>query len=331
MKGINEIIGQESLVQHMEKAIGSGKISHAYLIDGENGAGKKTMTHLFARSIFCEHKEIRPCDKCPSCLRYIHHNHPDVIEIDKDPDKTMIGIDQIRQGVIQDMKLKPYEYPYKVYIIHQAHLLTEQAQNAILKTLEEPPEYVVIFLLSENMESFLPTIRSRCVTLKMSPVTQDRVEQYLVKYQQVVDYHARLCARFSRGNIGKAIRIAQDERFSELREMAIKSAGLIVEQKTAGYMKFVEGLKEDKNFKEDVDDFLDLLLSWFRDMLFVKSCDDKRLLIHEDKYSILKKQAENTEFQRIDGMINQIEQVKDYLEHNVNFTLAMDTLFFYDK
>lgn len=164
MAGFHEIIGHDDVVNHLQNAIQMGKVSHAYIFNGEVGAGKKMLASAFAMALQCEKHGTDPCMECDSCKRALSKNHPDIITITHEKPNS-IGIEDIRIQLIDDVSIKPYTGPYKIYILNEAEKLTLQAQNALLKTIEEPPAYAVILLLTSNADSLLPTISSRCVTL----------------------------------------------------------------------------------------------------------------------------------------------------------------------
>ena len=171
MAGFHEIIGHDDVVNHLQNAIQMGKISHAYIFNGEVGAGKKMLASAFAMALQCEKHGTDPCMECDSCKRALSKNHPDIITITHEKPNS-IGIEDIRIQLIDDVSIKPYTGPYKIYILNEAEKLTLQAQNALLKTIEEPPAYAVILLLTSNADSLLPTISSRCVTLNLRPVKE---------------------------------------------------------------------------------------------------------------------------------------------------------------
>ena len=129
------------------------------------------MASLFAMTLQCEKHGVEPCMECPSCKKAQSQNHPDIIYVKHEKPNT-ISIDEIREQLINDVMIKPYSSPYKIYIIDEAQKLTLQAQNALLKILEEPPDYGVFLILSTNAERLLPTIRSRCVELRLSPLPE---------------------------------------------------------------------------------------------------------------------------------------------------------------
>ena len=168
-----DIIGQEQITGHLQNAIRMGKVSHAYIIQGEAGSGKKMLADIFATTLQCEEGGIEPCGRCQSCKQAISGNHPDIRHVIHE--KATIGVDDIRLQLNNDIMVKPYSRPYKVYIIDEAEKMTEQAQNAMLKTIEEPPEYAVILLLTVNAKLLLPTILSRCILLNVRPVARGAI------------------------------------------------------------------------------------------------------------------------------------------------------------
>ena len=177
--GINQVIGQEQIKDYIKKAVKKNKVSHAYILCGEKGTGRMALAKFFAASLLCTggvsaDDFLGPCGECQSCRQMQSGNQPDVITVVQEK-KTGIGIDEIRRQVNNSVAVKPYAGPYKVYIIPDADRMTEQAQNALLKTIEEAPEYVVLILIAENASGFLPTILSRCVMLNMQPVSEAEI------------------------------------------------------------------------------------------------------------------------------------------------------------
>ena len=192
--GIDQVIGQEQIKDYIKKAVKKSKVSHAYILCGEKGTGRMALAKLFAASLQCMGntgaEDFKgPCGECRSCRQMQSGNQPDVITVTQEK-KTGIGIDEIRYQVNNSVTVKPYAGPYKVYIIPNADKMTEQAQNALLKTIEEPPEYVVIILIAENASAFLPTILSRCVLLNMKPVSEAVITKYLIDSCKLPDYAA---------------------------------------------------------------------------------------------------------------------------------------------
>ena len=180
MAAFKDIIGQEQIKEHLQSAISAKKISHAYIINGEKSSGKEFIAKVFAMALQCEKGDVEPCQECHSCKQALSDNQPDIIKVTHEKPNS-ISVDDIRAQINNDVAIKPYSSPYKVYIMNEAEKMTVQAQNAILKTLEEPPEYAVIILLTTNVNSLLPTILSRCVVLNMKPVADEKVRKYLME------------------------------------------------------------------------------------------------------------------------------------------------------
>jgi len=201
--GFHDIIGQQQIKEHLQNALSTGKVSHAYIINGEKSSGKEFIAKVFAMTLQCEKGAAEPCQECHSCHQALSGNHPDIIFVTHEKPNS-VSVDDIRTQINGDVSIKPYSRPYKVYIVNEAEKMTVQAQNAILKTLEEPPEYVVILLLTTNVNSMLPTILSRCVVLNMKPVADELVRGFLMRQMMVPDYKADICVAFARGNIGKS-------------------------------------------------------------------------------------------------------------------------------
>ena len=176
------------------------------------------MARAFSQPLLCEKQVEDACGSCHSCIQAEHETHPDIIFVRREEDpnnkdrlRKTLGVQAVREQLVDDVIVKPYQSAFKVYIVTEAEKMTTEAQNAILKTLEEPPSYAVILLLVTRADALLPTIRSRCVTLSFSPLTEGEIESYLTNQRGISPSRARLEARFARGNLGQAIRKAEDE------------------------------------------------------------------------------------------------------------------------
>ena len=200
MKTFREIIGHEQIKDHMQTAVRNHKVSHAYILSGEAGMGKKTLAEAFAMTLLCEQDGIEPCMECHACKQVLSGSHPDLVYVTHEKPNT-IGVEDIRTQINDTIMVRPYSSYYKIYIVDEAEKMTQQAQNALLKTIEEPPAYAIIMLLTANEGMLLPTIKSRCVTLTMKPVPLPLIRQYLMEELQIPDYRADICAAFSQGNV----------------------------------------------------------------------------------------------------------------------------------
>ena len=329
MHGFEDILGQETIIGHFRDAISTGKISHAYILSGEEGIGKHMLASRTAAALLCTSEdEERPCGMCASCIQAEAGTNPDIIYVTHE--KQLISVGDIRSQVVDDIRIKPYAGKYKVYIIDEAERMNEQAQNALLKTLEEPPEYAVIFLLAANTGSFLPTILSRCITLPLKPVRTEAVADLLTTRYSLPDYMARTCASFSGGSIGKAIRYATDEEFVRTRDEVVRLMSGIDGMNHAELMESLSFFGDEKSRGNDshkVDDFLDMLSLWMRDMLMFKATQDPNRLVFHDSVIEIKRQAALRSFENINEAIDAIEKARMRLRAFVYFDIAMEMLF----
>lgn len=322
MLGFRDVIGHEHLIEHLQSAIAMGKVSHAYIFDGEKGSGKNFLADRFAAALQCNAEGEKPCGTCTSCKQAEGRNHPDIIRITHEKPNT-ISVDDIRQQLCGDVMIKPYKGPYKVYIVDEAEKLNVQAQNALLKTIEEPPVYAVIILLTTNSESFLPTILSRCVTLHLKPAKDSVVRRYLMEQVKIPDYQADICVAFAQGNIGKARRLALSEEFGQMKEHVIHLVKYIQEMDIS---ELIFGMHKITEFKTDISDYLDLLMVWYRDVLLYKATWNPSSIVFSDEIHTLRKMASKSSYEGIETILKALDKAKLRLAANVNFDLTMELL-----
>lgn len=322
MNGFKDVVGHRDIIGYIQDAVQQNKVSHAYILNGQRGSGKKMLAKLFAMTLQCESGKPEPCGECRSCLQANSGNQPDIITV-KHEKPASISVDDVRTQVNGDIMIKPYSSPYKIYIIPEADLMTAQAQNAILKTIEEPPEYAVIFLLTENADSLLPTIRSRCVMLKLRNIKDKLVKKYLMEQMQIPDYQADLCAAFAQGNIGRAIMLAKSEHFNEIKEEAIQLLKYIDEMELH---EIVSAIKEINKYKLEVADYLDIMTIWYRDVLLYKATKDVGGLVFGDQLKFIKEKAAKSSYEGLETILESIEKAKVRIKANVNFDLLMELM-----
>ncbi len=322
MATFRDIIGQEQLKEHLQNALETGKISHAYIIDGEKSSGKEFIAKVFATALQCEQGGKDPCGQCHSCKQALSDNHPDIIRITHEKPNT-ISVDDIREQLNSDVAIKPYSSKYKVYIVNDADKMTPQAQNALLKTLEEPPVYTVILLLTSNINALLPTILSRCVVLHMKPVADALIRKYLMEELQVTDYKAEVCVAFARGNVGKAKALASSEDFENIKADALSMLKYVQEMELYEMMAAVKKITEYKLY---ITDYLDICAVWYRDVLLFKATNDVNHLIFKEETQTIRKIAQRTSYEGIERVIDALEKAKKRLDANVNFELTMELL-----
>ncbi len=322
MADFKDIIGQEQIKEHLQNAIASKKVSHAYILNGERSSGKEFIARIFAMTLQCEKGGTNPCQECHSCKQALSDNQPDIIRVTHEKPNT-ISVDDIRAQINNDVAIKPYSSPYKVYLVNEAEKMTTQAQNAILKTLEEPPEYAVILLLTTNVNSLLPTILSRCVVLNMKPVSDQQVRRFLMEQMQVPDYKAEICVAFARGNVGKAKNLASSEEFENVKAEVLSLLKYIQDMELH---EMVAAIKKISDYKLEVSDYLDLISVWYRDVLLFKATRDGNHLIFREEITAIRKAAQRSSYEGIEEVIRALDKAKRRLEANVNFDLTMELL-----
>ena len=322
MAGFSEILGHEQIIEHLQNAIKLQKVSHAYILDGEEGAGKNMLARAFAQTLQCERGGTEPCGECHSCKQAMSGNQPDIIKVTHEKPNT-ISVDDIRTQVNNDIVIKPYSSKYKIYIIPEADLMSAQAQNALLKTIEEPPEYAVIMLLTENAEALLPTIRSRCVMMKLRNIKDQLVKKYLMEQMEIPDYKADVCVAFAQGNMGKAIMLATSEYFNEIKEEVVHLLRNIDEMNVSELM---DAVKKCMTYKMEINDYLDMIAIWYRDVLIYKATKNVDRVVFSDQLRYIKARASKSSYEGIENILDAIEKAKARLKANVNFELTMELL-----
>lgn len=323
MAGFKDIIGQEQIKQHLSQALLQGRISHAYIINGERFSGKEFIANVFATALQCESRDgYEPCGECHSCKQALSMNQPDIIRVTHEKPAS-IGVDDIRGQVNNDIAVKPYSSPHKVYIIQEGEKMTLQAQNALLKTLEEPPAYAVILILTTDLDALLPTILSRCVVLDMKPVEDKLVKKFLMEELEIPDYKANVCAAFARGNLGKAKQLAVSEEFDHVKDEAVSMLKYVREMEL---YEMAAAVKKIKEYKIDIEDYMDILAIWYRDVLLFKATNDANHLIFKEEIQYIRRCADHSAYEGIEKILKALDKAKSRLRANVNFELTMELL-----
>ena len=322
MFSFSEIVGHEQIKEHMQAAIREKKPFHAYLFQGEEGVGKEALARTFAAGLQCQSESAdKPCKECVSCRQMESGNQPDVIWVTRE--KASLGVDEIREQLCNTMDIKPFSSPYKIYLVPEAEKMTEAAQNALLKTIEEPPEYGIVILMTSNISALLPTIQSRCLTMEFRPLSTVVVESYVKEHCQVPDYQARASAAFAQGNLGKAMRYAKSEDFIERKDHII-SLLRHVEQMDLSEMLAV--IKDLGTRKDEVRDYIDLMVLWYRDVLLFKATKDINQLLFQDEASYISREASHRSYEKIEEILQAFEKAKVRLRANVNFDITMELM-----
>ena len=298
-----KIKGQNFAKKYLTNSIKSNMVSHAYMFEGPNGIGKNTMARELA-AILLEMENL--------------FNSPDYIEIK--PDGNSIKIAQIRK-LQSDILVKPYK-SYKIYVIDEAQKMTVEAQNALLKTLEEPPKYAIIILITDNKESLLDTIKSRCEIIKFTPIPMQEVASYLTM-NGIDSKRASLLANFSRGSMKKAIELSESEEFHLMREEVQKYVETFLNGNLIEIMDIQSSIEK---YKDQITNVLDLLINYFRDIMMVKENVDNRMIINLDRLIFVKNMSNKTTYSQLSKIIDIIEETKNKLRSNCNFNISIQVM-----
>ena len=321
MYRFENIVGNDKIIKSLKNSSINDTVSHAYILDGKEKTGKQLISKTFAKLLLCENSKNEPCLKCSSCISFESGNNPDFFFIDGN--KKKLGVSDIRENIIKNIETKPFKYKYKVFIIKDAHNMTIQAQNAILKTIEEPPKFAVFLILSKNYNSFLPTILSRCILFKIKPLSPNIIENFLIS-KNINENMAKFYAIYSRGSIGKAIEIAYSEKFIAFRQDIINDVNKLDELDLIQLYNLID--KYD-NIKENINEILDIYLLVYRDSLIFKQTNNFKNIIQKDITNCIQK-ISHMSIKNLTNKIDAILKTKLSLEQNANFNMTMECLFF---
>ena len=319
MYTFEEIRGNTPLVEQLRRSAASGRSSHSYLFLGGAGAGKRLIANTFAKALQCE-GEKRPCDSCKSCHAFNHGNHPDVIYFQPLKNGKTYTIEDVREQLLETVDLKPFQYEKKIYIIEKADTLNIQSQNALLKTLEEPPAHAVFLLLAERAEAFLPTILSRVVVMKIRPLSAETIADYLMQAGHLAE-ESHILSAYAQGRIGQALELVEDEGFREMRQDILgKLEALPSMSEGEAYLlaKDLEGYKNDLRF-------LDIMELWYRDLLTAKSLREEGYLIQRDKKDAIFRAAKEPAA-LLAKKAAAVRTARMRLAQNANFRLTMEVM-----
>jgi DNA polymerase-3 subunit delta' len=316
-----DIIGQQGLVSSLRQIIESDRIAFAYLFVGSEGMGKRTIGGMFAKAILCTSNLRKPCGKCLSCRQCLSGNHPDLAVVK--PQKTSIGIEEIRT-IQKGLSIRPYQSDRKIILIEDAHLLTFQAQNALLKSLEEPPAFVVFILLSQRLQGLLPTVLSRLKVFRLERLSRKDIAGIIIRRTDTKPEKADLYAALAEGNPGKGLKLSVSSEFSIQREGVFGFLRNI----SADFSELLSFESFFADNRDNVEAIFDLLISWFRDCLVFKETKDLDLIINIDMKDLLETHAEALSGMNALYTIEMIEKSKKMIKGNANFQLVVENVLF---
>lgn len=274
----------EKIMQNLITNVHNLNCSHAYIFEGPNGLNKKENARLFAAALTCHKQDLAPCGVCDSCVESAANTNPDIIFISKPGNKTKIPVDSIRK-ITDDAAIRPFNSPRKVYIIEDGDLLTPEAQNAFLKTFEEPPSYAVFIILVNSLSSLLPTIISRAVIITFPPLSNTEIQKYILNTYPNEKERISFLINFCGGIPGTADKIIHNPEFEHIRTLSLEELGNLLSKDKLKAFEIESFIDKNKDTAELIFDFW---VSFLRDILVIQ-CSAFDAPINTDKLSILQK------------------------------------------
>lgn len=301
---MGEIIGHKNIINNFKKRVELDEISHAHIIVGENGIGKSNLANKFARNILGKSQE---------------RDYIDIINYRCK--KSSFGVDDVRE-IVDEISKRPFEGDKKVIIIYDGNKLTVQAQNALLKTIEEPPKGVFIILLCESLELILDTIKSRCQIYKLSPLNKEEIRLYIdnINNDSFSQDEVNAAIAYSEGIPGKAEAFLRDSSLKDLRNTLVDLLFLLTKGNIRELLEFETKIVAFKDKKEEI---LNILASFIRDIIIYKEIDEDNGLINGDKIESIKKIAIEMSYKKLNNIIDKIGEARRSLQSNSNFQLTI--------
>ena len=300
---MRNFVGHSSLIENFKNRCSNGNLSHAQLISGEDGIGKSILAEILGKLILNGD---------------LNREYVDIINYR--PSKASFGVDDVRE-IIDEVNKKPFEGDKKVIIIHQGNKLTIQAQNALLKTIEEPPTEVYIIILCESLELILDTIKSRCEIYKLTPLTKDELYKYIaIKGYDYSEEEKASAIAFSEGIPGRIDRYFSDTELQELRDKIVDLLLHLINSEIEAILEKEEQLVSYKQNKEEV---INVLSSFIRDILVNKEVYNENLIINRDKIKEIEILTNEMSFKKLNKMILSLQEARKNIKNNVSWAMTV--------
>ena len=316
--GFDELYGNTPVKRGLMKALETGRISNAYVFEGIAGVGKRLCADIFARGIVCEGEpKSKPCGICPACVKAKSNNHPDIIRLVQSAGKASVGVDDVREQILNEVYLKPYLARRRVFIIENGDALSQEAQNALLKVLEEPPEYATFILCVTKQDKLLDTVLSRSCVMSFFPLSFAEVSSYLSKRFGEKENMA-LAAKLSQGSIGAAVMFLTDSNAGKLFEDSVTHM-MALNRDAARVRETADFMIEEK---ENIGEVADFMLTFLRDCVFVKTGLEQRV-IYDSKLSQMKVFTKDISKKGLVFAFDRLTDFKLRLKQNLNYNASV--------
>ena len=300
---MRDFIGHEALINNFKQRCLKNTLSHAHLIAGEDGVGKGKLANILAKFILNGD---------------LDREYVDIINYSSE--KSSFGVDDVRD-IIEEVYKKPFEKDKKVIIIHEGNKLTIQAQNALLKTIEEPPKGVYIIILCESLELILDTIKSRCEIYKLKPLTKSELYEYIkIKKFNYDENEIKSAIAFSEGVPGRIDRYFNDDKLRELRNNIV----ILIKNLNKNDLEAILQQEESfSNLKNDKEEVLNIFGLFIRDILINKEIENEEFIINSDKLEDIKELTKEMSFKKLNNMIKTIEEARRNIKSNVSWGMML--------
>lgn len=303
---MRDFIGHEALINNFKQRCLKNTLSHAHLIVGEDGVGKGKLANILAKFILNGD---------------LDREYVDIINYSSE--KSSFGVDDVRD-IIEEVYKKPFEKDKKVIIIHEGNKLTIQAQNALLKTIEEPPKGVYIIILCESLELILDTIKSRCEIYKLKPLTKSELYEYIkIKKFNYYENEIKSAIAFSEGVPGRIDRYFNDDKLRELRNNIV----ILIKNLNKNDLEAILQQEESfSNLKNDKEEVLNIFGLFIRDILINKEIENEEFIINSDKLEDIKELTKEMSFKKLNNMIKTIEEARRNIKSNVSWGMTLHVM-----
>lgn len=300
---MRDFIGHEALINNFKQRCLKNTLSHAHHIQGEDGVGKGKLANILAKFILNGD---------------LDREYVDIINYSSE--KSSFGVDDVRD-IIEEVYKKPFEKDKKVIIIHEGNKLTIQAQNALLKTIEEPPKGVYIIILCESLELILDTIKSRCEIYKLKPLTKSELYEYIkIKKFNYDENEIKSAIAFSEGVPGRIDRYFNDDKLRELRNNIV----ILIKNLNKNDLEAILQQEESfSNLKNDKEEVLNIFGLFIRDILINKEIENEEFIINSDKLEDIKELTKEMSFKKLNNMIKTIEEARRNIKSNVSWGMML--------
>ncbi len=318
----DSIVSNNTIINNISYIINDDKLTNSYIIEGLDGSGKTLLAKYFAKALLCENFSTEPCNQCSNCLNFEKNNIPDINYISSK--KTALSIEEVRHNILDSVFIKPQSQKYKIYII-EANEITIQAQNSLLKTIEEPPSYAIFIFMTSKISMFLPTILSRCTLFKTQYIESDLVYNFIVS--QGLSYSTediKMVSNIETGSIGQALALLETTDYNKTRLDILR---LLTNLNKADLLSCINYAKDCEKYKNDMNNFYRTMVSLYRDLFIYKSTGNKKLINQKDIEKELIIASENFKLSKLEDNFNYINKAISTQHMNNSFTLGLETLF----